>query len=302
MTNLPLELGIPAGQNPGEGGTEEDDLGVALLDAIAGFEEWQHRRNLSHRTIETRRFVVARFRQHIGHHLLSATPADVETWLDSLPIAPQTRHAYTRQLSAFFAYCVREGFVDVNPCDKVVKPRLPQGIPRPMDAEDFARAVRLAEPRMAAMLALAGYAGLRCLEISNLRVEDIDWRRRLLIVAHGKGDKGRLIPLHDELRARLRAVAPKHGYVFYRTWPRVDTLPLKPNTISRYIGSYLRSLGIDASAHMGRHMFLSAVYESTRDLRVTQALAGHANPRETARYAAWSEARAQEAVRNLSFG
>lgn len=277
-------------------------LGEVLIDAIAGFEQWQRRRNLSPRTIETRRFVIARFRQYAGVHLLAATPKDIEEWLDSLPIAPQTRHAYTRQLSSFFAFCVREGYVDVNPCDKVVKPRLPQGIPRPMDPDDFARAVRQADDRMAAMLCLAGYAGLRCIEISRLQVEDINWQQDLIVVARGKGDKGRIIPMHPELRARLRAIVPKHGYVFYRTWPRRDTLPLKPNTISRYIGTYLRGLGISASAHMGRHLFLSSVYESTRDLRVTQALAGHANPRETARYAAWSEARATEAVQSLSFG
>lgn len=274
---------------------------------VTQFETYQKRRNLSAKTIRGRRFrlhSLSRFLHDRGKLLLEADAQDIEDWFDSLGgakgIAPQTRHHYTRAVAAFYRWAIRERLIDDDPTEDVIKPRLPRGLPRPMDPADLVRAMNAADDRMAAMLALAGYAGLRCQEIAGLRVEDVDWNNARLLVVHGKGGKERVVPMHPELASRLRRIAPKHGYMLTKIHP-VSSAPLLPDTISSAISKFLRSQGIAASAHNGRHLFLTSIYECTQDIRVTQELAGHASPTTTARYAAWSESRGAEAVASLRY-
>lgn len=46
--------------------------------------------------------------------------------------------------------------------------------------------------------------GLRLAEILDLRVQEIDLEREVVLVRHGKGDKDRLVPLPKSLRAAMR--------------------------------------------------------------------------------------------------
>ena len=55
------------------------------------------------------------------------------------------------------------------------------------------------------MAELAYGAGLRLMELLRLRVQDLDFGRQLLIVRGGKGDRDRVAPLPESLRARLRS-------------------------------------------------------------------------------------------------
>lgn len=270
---------------------------------ITAFEAHQTRRNLSETTIKSRRTRLRGFSRWCHMHgkmLTEASATDIEAWFDHLGIAPQTRHTYTRQLRAFYQWAISTGLVDADPTENVIRPRLPRPLPRPMDPDDLRRALEQADPRKAAMLSLAAYAGLRCQEIAGLRWEDVDWTRKRLLVVHGKGRRERVVPMHDEVARRLRAMGKGHGWVFTHVHPP-SAAPIKPGTVSQILSEFLRSCGVSGSAHNGRHLFLTAVYESTLDLRVVQELAGHASPVTTSMYAAWSTARGDAAVASLKF-
>ncbi len=152
--------------------------------------------------------------------LVEATTDDIEAWFDTLGkprgLAPQTRHVYTRQLAAFYHWAIRARIIVDDPTEEVVRPRLPRPLPRPMDPTDLCHALEVADDRKGAMLALAAYAGLRCQEIAGLRIEDVDFKRKRILVVHGKGGKERVVPLHPEVAVRLQRIAPKYGYVFHR--------------------------------------------------------------------------------------
>jgi len=83
--------------------------------------------------------------------------------------------------------------------------------------------------------------------------------------------------------------------------PRLDSEPgpLAPGRISQLASAHLSSLGIHATLHQLRHRFLTEVYRETKDLRLTQELAGHSSPTTTAGYAAWSPEAAALAVAAL---
>lgn len=265
---------------------------------VAAFCDYQRKRNLSPSTISHRRFRLVALVEWLGDkHLCDATHRDLERWLDSRTLSPQTRYTYTAYTAAFYKWALREQHVRRDPTEQMIRPKLPKRQPRPIVRNDLAVAVEMADPRMACFLLLASFEGMRCAEIACLRVEDID-RERNVILVHGKGDKERLVPLHPHvLDALIRLGLPRAGYVFRRR----DGWPLKPNTVSHYISDFLHGIGIDATAHRGRHTYATWLYQlSGGDLRMVQDLLGHANPASTAIYAGWAPAKAAAVVGQLT--
>lgn len=241
--------------------------------------------------------------------LLQATPAQIEDWLDTKAMVARTRGWYISHLTTFFDWCQREGHVSTNPARRVTRPRVPRLLPRPWSEETFALALSKADPRMRCWLLLAGYAGLRCKEIAGLRREDVldTSTPPMLLVHSGKGGHQRMLPVHPELLAALRAYGlPPQGLLWrsqrmrgkYRSAAE-SAYMLRPNTVSAYMARYLHGLGIDATAHQGRHRFATRCYKESHDLRLVQELMGHASPMTTSIYAAWDSGAAAGVIGNI---
>lgn len=268
--------------------------------AVSAFGRYQHKRNLSPSTIRHRRFRLQALARHLDPiDLLDATPKQIDRWLDKsnapIGLSPQTRYTYIALLAAFYTWAVKERLIRRDPTEELIRPKLPERVPRPWNPADVAGAIMLADDRMRCWLLLAWFEGCRVMEMAALRVEEIHGGNLLL---HGKGNKERVVPLHPEVKRALHAFGlPRAGYVFRRR----DGLPLKPSTISRYVGKYLRSVGVDATAHMGRHRYGTDLYElSDGDLLMVAELMGHANVQTTKQYAQWAKGRATEMVGRMA--
>jgi integrase len=122
----------------------------------------------------------------------------------------------------------------------------------------------------------------------------------VLLIAHDatKGHGERVVPASVFVLAELRAAGlPRNGWVF----PRHDGQagPNQAWLISQMCGEHLRSCGIQASLHQLRHWFGTSLYRQTHDLRLTQAMLGHASPSTTAGYAAYDNSDAAAAIASL---
>lgn len=266
--------------------------------AIAAFCRYQRKRNLSENTIGSRRRKLTALARGLPVDLLNATTPQIERWLDrqNQPggLAPQTRSTYIAQFAAFYGWAMKQRIVKEDPTEELIRPKLPEYVPRPWNPEDVARAIVLADDRMRCFLLLCWFAGARCMEIAALRVEEIHGDSLLL---HGKGNKERVVPLHPEVKRALNSYGlPRAGYIFRRR----DGWPLKPGTVSKYISRYLHSLDVNATAHMGRHRYATDLYElSDGDLLMVADLLGHATTAPTKRYAQWARTRATDTVGQL---
>lgn len=260
---------------------------------IAAHLEHMRRRNLAPATIDARRRKLAAFDSDVG--LATATAESVELFLDRRDLSPKGRYDWLSHLSCFYRWAIDyDELAGGDPTARVVRPRLRRRLPRPISTSDLHVALEMASPTMRAWLSLAAFAGLRCVEISRLEVDDLLWHEHEpMLRIHGKGDVERIVPMHAELERVLRAtVLPKRGRLFRR--PRGGGYPAAQ--VSREVSLYLESLGIAATAHQLRHWFGTNIYRVSRDLRVTQELMGHASPTTTAIYAAWSKEEAHRAV------
>jgi len=136
-------------------------------------------------------------------------------------------------------------------------------------------------------------SGLRISEAVSLKLSDIDSRRMLIRVEHGKGGKDRytlLAPcLLEILRAYYRILRPAGPWLFPSWRPHLHLTAGAVRTVCRE--AWQRSgLRKRVTPHMLRHSFATHLLERGVDTRVIQALLGHSRIDTTARYVAVSPA------------
>lgn len=264
------------------------------------YTQHQRDRGLAADTIHGYRAVFVPFVRALhdrGLTLATAERDDIRDWISTRGSTNRTRAIYTTRLRLLFEWLQDEDQRVDNPARKIRKPKVPRDVPRPIDALGLYRALAAADTRVGLMISLAAYAGLRRGEITRLdRCDILDSRTPPLLLVHGKGNKERLVPIGPVVAtAFARYGLPESGPVFTGRNGRISR-----GYVGSLISRHLRSCGVNATAHNGRHTFGTDLYEvSQRDLRVVQEMMGHASPTTTAQYAAWSPERAAAAINLL---
>jgi integrase len=123
--------------------------------------------------------------------------------------------------------------------------------------------------------------GLRVSEVVRLKVGDIDWEQKSLLVEQGKGRKDRwvylsvdaLAGLHECLRNRP-LVAPG-DYFFWNQKRKKNALTVK--AVQKKMERYTKAAGIKASCHSLRHTF--ALTYSKRGRRSSRSASYLVTPR-----------------------
>lgn len=139
--------------------------------------------------------------------------------------------------------------------------------------------------RNKAMLELMYASGLRCSEIVNLKLTDIDYERQLMLI-HGKGGKDRYVPFHDyakkvlliyleEARYGLMVKCEMHDFVFVNVKGNKMTNRGVQNIVDRMCQLYDPTKKIHP--HTFRHSFATHLLNEGADIRAVQELLGHAN-------------------------
>jgi integrase/recombinase XerD len=150
---------------------------------------------------------------------------------------------------------------------------IPQGIEGIMEMIESAR-----KPTHKALGVLCGLLGLRVGEALKVRPSHINTDKMSLLV-HGKGDKQRVVPVHDRAYELL---LPR----LVRCWENDDLLvPLHDRTARRAWTSMGKRVGIDTASHDGRMTFGTMAYRNSGgDLRAVQELLGHSSSHTTETY------------------
>lgn len=263
---------------------------------LSVYERDQRRRGLSLESIKTRRRILNQLARWCPDPW-TVTADDLGDWLDDPAKSMDTRRCYLSGVAGFYRWAIHAELTDVNPVDKMQRPKRKRRLPRPVHAEHMRRSIQQADPLMRCWLLLGARAGLRCMEIANLDRSDVldHLDVPMLWIRHGKGDKERTLPLHPEILRALHVYGMPSGVLF----PNECGYRRTPQSVSKRINKYLRRLGYVETAHQFRHRFGSDVYEASRDIRLTQELLGHESPETTAGYAAWSPKEAVGVVRQL---
>ena len=142
--------------------------------------------------------------------------------------------------------------------------------------------------RTYALVHLAYSMGLRPIEISQLRLEDIGFSRQLMRVAARKGDNPLELPIPEHT---LKAVAayiigarPKtqHRRLFLTLHPPYR--PMTPNAVAFRISETMRQAGLNASAYWLRHTYAQNLLEAGASIFDIKEMLGHDKIESTKKY------------------
>lgn len=217
--------------------------------------------------------------------------AVVSGWLLELSRRGLGARSQARHLSAargFFGWLVDEKEVDADPTELIDGPRLMRKLPTVLDREEVGRLLAIPDPATArgardqAMLHTMYASGLRVSELVNLPLGDVDLEGGFVTVL-GKGDKRRLVPLGVPARKRIERWLPLRG-----AWaqPNEGALfvtsrggPMTRQGFWKLIKRYAAAAGIvkRVTPHELRHSFATHLLLGGADLRVVQAMLGHAD-------------------------
>lgn len=259
------------------------------------FETWQIRKGLSDRTVEARELILRNFGRYLEpRSYFEACAEDVDEFCPTS--SDQTRLWYITNLSVFYQWAIRHDLTEVDPTVKVDRPRAPRGEPRPARREHIVAALRAADVRIACMIALGAYAGLRCKDMCSLRTEDIDYHEGWIYVENGKGGKKRRVPTAHGLVPYLRAYPVPPGWLF----PSQRAEHLSNRAVSTLGNDHFRSLGLPTRMHQLRHFYGTTNGRRVK-IEVLAKLMGHASVATTEIYRQVADEEL-EAVRGLSLG
>jgi site-specific recombinase XerD len=134
--------------------------------------------------------------------------------------------------------------------------------------------------------------GLRCMEVRNLRLQDLDFDRKLVHIVQSKGNKDRYVPLSEHLiRGIKKYIGSAHPklYLF-----EGNGNPQGKAFDSRYsqrgvqwvIKTVSKQAGIlkEVHTHMLRHSYATHLLEDGVNIITVQKLLGHANIENTMVY------------------
>ncbi len=234
----------------------------------------------SRETVSLYRTSRTRFEAFLKSHRIEdvrdVSPSMIDLYrveLHDAKLAANTIVNYLSCVKRMFAWAIRMGYIDSNPCAQVKMPKR-ESKRRAFTVEEQRELLTKTKPELVPLWTLLFLTGLRRLEVARLTTDDVvlDTPAPFLHV-HGKGDKLRVVPLTREAIKAVRhflegtedggKLVPFSYRSIYNTWVRErDRLKLAG----------------ELDVHSFRHTFLSWLANRGQvSLTEVAAVAGHSS-------------------------
>ena len=202
----------------------------------------------------------------------------------------RTVHRKLTSLSTYCKYLIKEGVIDSNPLDRVLKPKLKKRVPAFVEEgkldtllEEFEFGDDFKGIRNRLVLDLLYQTGMRRSELTGLTVGAVNREGKSLKVT-GKRGKERIIPLNIELLSAIeRYLIIRSGLMEQNATDRLIVTergePAYDKLIYRIVNRYLSMVTTldKKSPHVLRHTFATHMLNRGADLNAIKELLGHAN-------------------------
>ena len=204
-------------------------MSKSLQDAIDTYKDFLRDNGKSERYKESAQNYLNRFKSKLKAATIvsTITTRDIEVWLNSLTIFQQakggkvntrrlvsaeTKNSYRRSLSAFFAFCMRKGWIASNPVANIstVSVRRDEVAFYGLDEiKTILKASLSTADDIRAYLVIGAFAGVRRAEIERMMWRDInlDQKQIKLTAKITKTGTRRIVKITDNLLAWLTPIA-----------------------------------------------------------------------------------------------
>jgi site-specific recombinase XerD len=245
-------------------------------------------RNYSEKTVNSYCISMAGLERTTLKPLSEVTIADLKNYLHHALTVKQCSTSYANQHISAFKIFTEDVMQREWDGFKIKRPRRPVKMPEVLSVEEVQRMIALtANVKHRAILTIMYSAGLRRMELLQLKPADIDSERMLVKVKQGKGRKDRYTILSpkalDLLRIHYKFNKPK-VYLFEpngRPGRQVSV-----GTINNIVKQSVARAKItkNVSCHTLRHSFATHLLEKGVNLKLIQEFLGHTSIRTTSRY------------------
>ena len=256
--------------------------------ALIRFIAWADERGIA-KPVEIARPLLERYQRHLYHYRKS----------NGGPLSVIAQLGLLNPLTAWFRWMVRERHLLYNAAADLELPKKPSLLPKTIltvaQVEGIinqADVTKLLGVRDRAIMETFYSAGIRRMEVMNLKLYDVDTERGTLMVRQGKGRKDRFIPLGSracawidkylvEVRPEI-ATAEDEQALFLDDFGQ----PMSARFIGDLMRRYVEHAGITTpgACHVFRHAMATHMLENGADIRYIQVMLGHANLETTQIY------------------
>lgn len=232
---------------------------------------------------------------HLTHRQLRRYLAE----LDSAGYARKTINRHLSAIKSLFSWLNTIGEIDSDPASALQGPKSTSKLPKAIRAQDMIailqvhsavdgegrpRECKPEDYRDQAILELFYASGARVSEIANLKLGDVDLKKKMVKV-FGKGSKERIIPIHSLACESLIGYL-EHGRDALLNGKASDYLfvssrgnKFSDQAIRKMFKETLMAANVDPSLspHAMRHTFATDVLGGGADLRSVQEMLGHSS-------------------------
>lgn len=235
--------------------------------------------------------------------LAGMTEADILSYLYALDLKPATRNRHLALIKAVFTWAIRMGYTNRSPALYIKALPEVTSDRRAMDDSQLQRWMEVCEcwrngkpdHEALTLLMFLALTGLRLGETRHLRLEDVDWSRKVITLRHTKNGKLRRVPVCDKafvLLTEQRQHLGDEGWVF--PGKGTDNPVAEPRRLQKRL---CEAAGIPPfTIHEMRHTFATKLIESGADIHTIKDLLGHSTIKVTEIYVHSSPARYHEVV------
>lgn len=220
--------------------------------------------------------------------------------------SPASINHYLKCLQKLFQCALEWELVANNPVRGVPRLKASTNKWQFLDFEEMWKFMKAVPPKWRPLFLCAFRTGLRQGEILALRWQDVDWKRRMIMVRHSlsngqlcptKSYTNREVPIANDLFEMLFSIQNNDSaFVF----PAGDGGPLHRKTLQRPLATANKQSGVKRIRfHDTRHSFASQLIMVNVSVRTIQELLGHADLAMTMRYAHLVPRSKQEAIEQL---
>ncbi len=267
---------------------------------IKHFIEWMRSKRYSESTISTYSDALKTFLKFFGDKKIEElNNRDIivfnNEYILKNRLSPSFQNQVVNSIKLFFK-TVENKSIDI---ESVHRPKREKLLPNVLSKEEVKLILSApANMKHRAMLSLIYSCGLRCGELLNLRPENIDSKRGLVLIKQAKGKKDRIVPLSLKILDLLRE--------YYKTAKPINWLFEGQTKGEKYDERSLQlvlkqslaksNITKPATLHWLRHSFATHLLENGTDLRYIQELLGHSRSTTTEIYTHVSNKQLQRIV------
>lgn len=264
------------------------ELSVETLKQIEKFKSWMLSRRYSESTIGTYTDALKTFLKFYHTKAVSdINNDDVIEFNNKYILANKLSASFQNQVVNAIKLFFRT-MQNTNMNTQLIhRPKKPRLLPNVLSKEEI-KSLLTAQGNVKhkTMLSLIYSCGLRRAELLNLKIMDIDFNRRLVIIRQSKGRKDRIAPLSDKISEMLKEYMLSYKPNMWLFEGQDKHSKYDENSLAAVLKQALQKCGIKkpVTLHWLRHSYATHLLENGTDLRYIQEILGHSRSTTTEIY------------------